>query len=204
MELRLSCTWYIYVYIYIRYCIDFLHPRRMHSVRTILLHKHIPAMMTSWHENTFCITASVSKRIQRWNPSLKNNNAEFWWVFILQWTKRVVARNFRRTDAHVTSLQCCCTSHTYLATPRWLMMSHERHGVPDYRPLECLLNNLFGITSKKHQSSALLALFRGNPSVTGEFHAHRDSNADKIRCHGVNCGLRNKNLPRKINSTSIT
>ena len=37
-------------------------------------------------------------------------------------------------------------------------MSHERHGVPDHWPFECLLNTLFGPTSKQHGSSALLAL----------------------------------------------
>ena len=39
---------------------------------------------------------------------------------------------------------------------------HEHHGVSGHRPLKCLLNRLLGLTSKKHQMSASLALCGGN------------------------------------------
>ena len=47
------------------------------------------------------------------------------------------------------------------ATNDITVMSHERHGVSEHQPLECLFNNLFGLTSEIHQKSALLTLCEG-------------------------------------------
>ena len=64
------------------------------------------------------------------------------------------------------------------------MTSHERHVVSNHRSFDCLFNSLCGPTSK----SALLALCVENSPVTGEFPAHRASNAEKVsswwRHHG--------------------
>ena len=60
------------------------------------------------------------------------------------------------------------------------VMSHKHHSVSDHQPPECLLNSLFELTSKKHQSHTLLALCEGNPPVTGGFPSQRGSNARSI------------------------
>ena len=36
--------------------------------------------------------------------------------------------------------------------------SHDRHGVPDHRPFECLLNNLFGLTSELRVTDPLFVV----------------------------------------------
>ena len=59
------------------------------------------------------------------------------------------------------------------------MMLRERHGGPDRLPLECLFNS-YGLTSKKHEMSALLALCEGNPPVTIGFPSRRASNAESV------------------------
>ena len=47
------------------------------------------------------------------------------------------------------------------------MTSHRPHGVSYHRPLECMFDSLFGQTSRKHQSSALVDLCEGNPWSMG-------------------------------------
>ena len=41
--------------------------------------------------------------------------------------------------------------------------SSDRHGVSNYRPIECLFNSLFRLPTKKYQRSALLSLCDENP-----------------------------------------
>ena len=53
--------------------------------------------------------------------------------------------------------------------------SYDRHGVSNYRSIECLFNRLYRLTTKKHQMSTLR-----NPPVTGGFPTQRDSNADNV------------------------
>ena len=43
--------------------------------------------------------------------------------------------------------------------------SAEIHDVSDHRHFDCLLNSLFTLTPKKHPSSTLLVLYKGNPSI---------------------------------------
>ena len=59
-------------------------------------------------------------------------------------------------------------------------MSNDRHGVSNYRSIECLFNSVFELTTKKHQRSALLSLCEGNPLMTSGFHAQRDRNAENV------------------------
>ena len=61
-----------------------------------------------------------------------------------------------------------------------LQWCHMSNNVSDHQPLECLFNRLFGITSKKHHRSALLALCEGNPPVTYRFPSQRVNNAENI------------------------
>ena len=44
---------------------------------------------------------------------------------------------------------------------------NDRYDVSNYQSTECLFNSLFKLTTKEHQTSALLALCDGNPPVTG-------------------------------------
>ena len=63
-------------------------------------------------------------------------------------------------------------SSTWLAI--WLQWRHNgRHGVANHQQLDGLFNYLFWLTSKKQQSSALLATCEGNSSMTCEFPAQR-------------------------------
>ena len=53
----------------------------------------------------------------------------------------------------------------------WLIISkasYERNGVSNYRPFDCLFDSLFKLSIKGHQSSVLLSLCSGNPSVAGD------------------------------------
>ena len=47
--------------------------------------------------------------------------------------------------------------------------SNDRHGVWNYRFIECMFNILFKLITKKHQRPALLALCEGNPPIAGGF-----------------------------------
>ena len=74
----------------------------------------------------------------------------------------------KQNDGLFTDFQTCflqCIS----------MTSHECHWVSNRRPLKCLSNSLFGLTtSKKHQRLALLTFCEGNPPVTrGVPHPHK-------------------------------
>ena len=61
--------------------------------------------------------------------------------------------------------------------------SHERHGVWNHWPRLYLFNRLFGLESKEHHKSALLALCEGNPQVTSEFLSQRACDVENISWH---------------------
>ena len=63
-------------------------------------------------------------------------------------------------------------------TLRW--RHNEPHGVLNHRPLDCLLNRLFICRSKKTLKLCVTGLCEGNSPVTGEFPAHRASNAENV------------------------
>ena len=61
----------------------------------------------------------------------------------------------------------------------WLLHFHE-HCVLNHPQIDCLLNNLFRLATKKNQSSALLPPLWDNPSVTGGFPWQWASNAESV------------------------
>ena len=65
--------------------------------------------------------------------------------------------------------------------------------VLNHQPHDCLLKRLFRHRSKKHQSSASLALCVGNSPETGEFPTQRASYAENVsiwwRHHGAEFGI---------------
>ena len=56
----------------------------------------------------------------------------------------------------------------------------ERDGVSNHQPHDCLLNRFFRRRSKKTSKLRVTSLCVGNSSVTGEFPAHRASNAENV------------------------
>ena len=68
---------------------------------------------------------------------------------------------------------------------------HERNGVSNHQPDDCLLNRLFRHRSKKTSKLCVTSLREGNSPVTGEFPAQRASNAENVsiwwrhRAHGL-------------------
>ena len=65
---------------------------------------------------------------------------------------------------------------------------NERDGVLNHQSHDCLLNRLFSRKSKKTSKLRVTGLCEGNSPVTGEFPAHRASNAENVsiwwRHHG--------------------
>ena len=59
-------------------------------------------------------------------------------------------------------------------------MSHEHHGILNHQQLNCLLNGLFMLSTKKTSQLCILAFCEGNPPATGGFHSQRTSNATSI------------------------
>ena len=77
--------------------------------------------------------------------------------------------------------------------------SNDRHGVSNFKSIECVSNSLLRLSTKRRQGSAWLSLREGNPPVTGGFPAQRDSNGEnatiswrhngtclKKQCNGLN------------------
>ena len=62
------------------------------------------------------------------------------------------------------------------------MNSSERHCVSNHRNLDCLFKRLCWLTTKKHQSSALLALFVGDQLVMDSAHKGPCHTTAKWRC----------------------
>ena len=57
---------------------------------------------------------------------------------------------------------------------------NERNGVSINQPRDCLLSRLFWRRSKKISKLRVTGLCEGNSPETGEFPAHRDSNAENV------------------------
>ena len=91
---------------------------------------------------------------------------------MLAWIPDVVAKDDQRT-----ALQWC---------------HHERDGVSNHQPHDCLLNRLFRRRSKKTSKHCVTGLCVGNLPMTSEFSAQRASDAENVsiwwRHHGINLG----------------
>ena len=81
------------------------------------------------------------------------------------------------------------------------LASNNHHGLLNYRSIECLCNSLFRLTTKKHQRSALLSLYKGNPPVAGGFPAQRDSNAENVSVDDVTTTLSRRRDTWKLKTT---
>ena len=81
------------------------------------------------------------------------------------------------------------------------LASNNRHGLLNYRSIECLSNSSFRLTTKKHQRSALLSLYEGNPPVAGGFPAQRDSNAENVSVDDVTMTLSRRRDTWKLRTT---
>ena len=77
-------------------------------------------------------------------------------AWINAWVNNGEAGDLRRYRAHydvIVMRMVIWDAITLIdVTVTWIT-SHERHCVPNHRPFECLFDNLFGLTSKNHQSS---------------------------------------------------
>ena len=73
---------------------------------------------------------------------------------------------------------------------------HERYGVSNHQPRDCLLNRLFRHRWKKTSKLRVTGLCAGNSPATGEFSAQRASNAKNVsiwwRHHAVSSQHRNQ------------
>ena len=58
--------------------------------------------------------------------------------------------------------------------------SHERDGVSNHQPHDCLLNRLFRRRSKETSKLRFTGLCAGNTPVAGEFPTRRASNAENV------------------------
>ena len=56
---------------------------------------------------------------------------------------------------------------------------NEHNGVSNHQPHHCLLNRLFRSRSKKTSKLCVTGLCKGNSPMTGDFPAHRASDAEK-------------------------
>ena len=75
-----------------------------------------------------------------------------------------------------SSLMGLCRFSIYNISLYWATVtvtSNDRHGVSNYRSIQCLFNTLFRLTTKKYQRSALLSLCEGNPPVSCGSHHKR-------------------------------
>ena len=79
--------------------------------------------------------------------------------------------------------------------------SHERHGFSNHRQLSRLFN-MFRLTTIKHQSHVLLALWEGNLPVAGRFPSQRVRNTqsfflchDVSMCYPINTWNRHDDVP---------
>ena len=74
-----------------------------------------------------------------------------------------------------------------------------RDDVSNHQPHDCLLNRLFRRRSKKTSKLRVTSLCAGNSSVTGEFPAQMDSNAENVYIwwrHHETTGKENESLAR--------
>ena len=81
-------------------------------------------------------------------------------------------------DLHTRLL---CHNHiSYLQYISLQWRHYGRNGIPNHRPLGCLINRLFRRRSKKTSKLRVVGLCAGNSPVTGEFPAQRASNAENV------------------------
>ena len=80
-------------------------------------------------------------------------------------------------------------SHPPASTLQW--RHHDRDGVSNHQPHDCLLNRLFRPTWKKTSKLHVTGLCEGNLPGTGEFPTQRVSNAENVsiwwRHHAISC-----------------
>ena len=126
----------------------------------------LPAIRLSWTE--FCNCFKI-KKIQELcvNKRLSKQSRHRWF----KKPSRALWRHCNGTNGY--------NNYLYIIQNSIPEMSHERHGFPDHRLFECLLNNSFRLTSEKHQLT-LLALCQGKPPVIGGFPSQRASDAEKV------------------------
>ena len=71
-----------------------------------------------------------------------------------------------------------CITHAYWVSLQW--RHNGRDGVSYHQPHHCLLKHLFRRRSKKTLKLRVTGFCAGNSPVTGEFPAHRTSNAENV------------------------
>ena len=75
----------------------------------------------------------------------------------------------------------------FYATLQWRQNGGD--GVSNHRRLDCLLNRLYGRTSKKTSKLRVTGLCEGNSPLTSEFPSQKASNAENVsiwwRHHGM-------------------
>ena len=113
-------------------------------VLSIFSHAPIVAMMTSWNGNISRVTSHFCGEFtgHRWIPRTKASDAELWCIL---WSAS--EQTIEQTTTMLTT-QC--------------IKAIDRHGVSNYRLIECLFNSLFRLPTKKYQRSALLSLWGEN------------------------------------------
>ena len=74
------------------------------------------------------------------------------------------------------SVGCNYSYHNFIQTLQWRHNGSD--GVSNHQPHDCSLNCLFSRRSKKTLKLCVTGLRVGNAPVTGEFFAHRTSNAE--------------------------
>ena len=90
------------------------------------------------------------------------------------------------------------TCRLFRYTLRW--RHNGRDGVSNHQPRHCLLNSLFGRSSKKTSKFRVTGLCAGNSPGTGEFPAQMASNAEYVsiwwRHHEIGCCQRPVSISR--------
>ena len=89
---------------------------------------------------------------------------------------------FSNGDSVLANVLFCVTLLVWrtgkIKTVHITVTSHGRHCVSSHWQLLCLFNSVFRLTTIKHQCSALLALYGGNPLVTGGYPSQKTYNAE--------------------------
>ena len=104
--------------------------------------------------------------------------------------------NFVANDNECFEIFIFAVAPPWIATAlRWRHNGHE--SVSNHQPYHCLLNLLFGCTSKKTWKLRVTGLCVGNSPGTGEFAAQMASNAENVsiwwRHHGIDA-IRSESL----------
>ena len=144
-------------------------PRNMHTVFALLcfvvvIHWLIfpyPSGLLHWHCGNLTIAPVPAKQ-----P---------WWIWIN--TSCEFIMNDCITTTKQSTTKPCAYFLGYTVNPNHNIWHHNEHrGIWNHhQQLECLVNHLFRLTSKKTSKPVLLALCKGNPPVTGGFFSQRAS-----------------------------